>query len=220
MVFPQNPYPIVGIFSLVGVPTQGITITGTNITSGGSEQVVTDTDGSFLIDPANMGGYNDGDVIRIQAQSSSVNVTIDLINNPEGLVQDMNIPTNAEITNLCWGAGLTPPCSIPFQEQAVHAGTALKINTDIQNTGPNGLIRAVFFANGIQISDQNTTLNGGLWSPNKLYPMPNKNVNLLVNAYSWDGSGWTLTDAKTATIYPLLEFNVTIYTHVYAPQGG
>lgn len=113
-------------------------------------------------------------------------------------------PSNANVFNICWGTSQTPPCSIPPQLPAVPAGTAIKIEADIANAGGNGKVRAVFKANGVQISDQNSTLNtypgGGLWSPQVSYTMPSGNVTLEVDAYGWNGTTWVQTDSKSLTI--------------------
>ncbi len=81
--FPQNPYPIVGILQNARA---GVTVKGINLNTGGTETVITETDGSYIIDPANMtGGYSDGDVINIISGDWFINVRIDLENYPDGI---------------------------------------------------------------------------------------------------------------------------------------
>ncbi len=86
---PQNPYPLVG--TLQGLPS-GVQITCQNLTSGGTEQVITADDGSFIVDPANIGTYSDGDSIRIFSGSWYVNTVIDMINYPDGIIINLSKP--------------------------------------------------------------------------------------------------------------------------------
>ena len=115
-------------------------------------------------------------------------------------------PPNPQIFNICWGASLTAPCSVPPQMPAVPPGGAVKIMADIANSGNSGKVRAVFKANGVGISDQNSTLNtfpqGGMWSPQVSYTMPASAVTLTVEAYGWDGTNWVLKDTQSVTISP------------------
>jgi hypothetical protein len=86
--FPQNPFPIVGILQGAGA---GVTVKGTNLSTGGSEEVSTESDGSYIIDPANMtGGYSDGDVIRISSGTWYTDVKIDLVNYPAGIAANLS----------------------------------------------------------------------------------------------------------------------------------
>ncbi len=85
--FPQNPYPIVGI--LQGARA-GVTVKSVNLNTGGTEEVVTETDGSYIIDPANMTeGYSDGDIIRISSGDWFIHVRIDLTNYPGGIEKNI-----------------------------------------------------------------------------------------------------------------------------------
>lgn len=85
--FPQNPYPITGFLQGAGA---GVTVTGINLTSGGTEQVSTESDGSFIIDPANMeNGYNNGDIIHIKSGIRYNNIKIDLDNYPDGIEKNL-----------------------------------------------------------------------------------------------------------------------------------
>ncbi|MDP2217218.1 MAG: hypothetical protein Q8J68_08035 [Methanolobus sp.] len=85
----QNPYPIVGILQGAGT---GVTVTGVNLTAGGTEEVSTESDGSYIIDPANMGTYSDGDVIKISSGTWYIDIKIDIENYPDGIIANLNRP--------------------------------------------------------------------------------------------------------------------------------
>ncbi len=88
--FPQNPYPIVGILQNARA---GVTVKGINLNTGGTEEVTTETDGSYIIDPANMTeGYSDGDIIRISSGDWFIHVRIDLTNYPGGIEKNIKKP--------------------------------------------------------------------------------------------------------------------------------
>jgi len=88
--FPQNPFPIVGI--LQGAAA-GAAVKGNNLSTGGTEEVATAEDGSYIIDPANMDeGYSDGDVIRLSAGTWYTDVKIDLENYPGGIERNLSRP--------------------------------------------------------------------------------------------------------------------------------
>lgn len=88
--FPQNPYPIVGILQSARA---GITVNGINLNTGGTESVITELDGSYIIDPANMsGGYSDGDIIKIYSGTWYINIKIDLISYSDGIEKNLKKP--------------------------------------------------------------------------------------------------------------------------------
>lgn len=63
----QNPWPIVGFVPDYGI---GVTVTQRNLTTGEEESVISESDGSFLLDPINLPSSADeelGDIIRITA---------------------------------------------------------------------------------------------------------------------------------------------------------
>lgn len=102
--FPQNPYPITGLVQGAG---SGVTVKGINLSTSKSEQVTTETDGSFIIDPANMtDGYSDSDVIRLITGSWHVDVRIDLTNYPSGIDKDIDRPNAVINRRISRGAGL------------------------------------------------------------------------------------------------------------------
>lgn len=86
------------------------------------------------------------------------------------------------------------------------AGSSFTISAEIANKGPNGKVRAVFKVDGVQISDQNSTLNmfpgGGLWKPTVSYTMPNKTITITVDGYGWDGTKWVPTHTMSITRTP------------------
>lgn len=100
---PQNPFPIAGILQGAGA---GVAVTGHNLTSGGTEEVSTESDGSYIIDPANMGTYSDGDVIRIQSGSWYTDVKIDLENYPGGIEKNVSRPLVISPRRISRGASL------------------------------------------------------------------------------------------------------------------
>lgn len=103
----QNPYPITGILQGAGA---GVTVTGHNLTSGGTEEVITDVDGSWGIDPANMGTYSDGDsdgdVIRISAGAWYIDAKIDIENYPGGIEKNLSRPAIITPRRISRGASL------------------------------------------------------------------------------------------------------------------
>ena len=102
--FPQNPYPIIGIIQNARA---GVTVSGTNLNTGGTENVTTESDGSYIIDPANMtGGYSNGDIIRISSGSWLINVYIDITNYPDGKEKNINIQISVTPRIISKGASL------------------------------------------------------------------------------------------------------------------
>lgn len=99
----QNPFPIAGILQGAGA---GVTVKGTNLTAGGSEEVSTESDGSYILDPANMGTYSDGDVIRISAGAWYTDVKIDLENYPGGIEKNIRRPAVISPRRISKGASL------------------------------------------------------------------------------------------------------------------
>lgn len=104
--------------------------------------------------------------------------------------------------------GATNPLVYDIQTTPVSpkAGDSITITASLANTGPNGNVRSVFKVDGVQISDQNSTLKtfpeGGLWKPTAPYTMPNKTITIAVEAYGWNGSKWVLTDTNSITRTP------------------
>ncbi len=114
-------------------------------------------------------------------------------------------PSSAQVYNVCWGPGLGSTCLVPPERPVIATGTVFTIKADMANNGATGKIRAVFNANGVDISDQNTpslaTFTGTqFWSPTVSYTMPSTDVTLTMYGYGWDGSVWVLTDTKVSTI--------------------
>ena len=102
--FPQNPYPIIGIIQNTRA---GVAVNGINLNTGGTESVFTESDGSYIIDPANMtGGYSDGDIIRISSGSWVINVKIDLTNYPDGKLKNINRQISVTPKRVSKGASL------------------------------------------------------------------------------------------------------------------
>lgn len=116
------------------------------------------------------------------------------------------VAPKATIFNWCWKVGLAPgSCILPRDAPAITAGSSVVIQADIANSGGTGKVRCILKADGSQIvSQENASLvafpTGPLWSVRTTYTMPNKNVGLTVEAYSWNGSTWVLTDTRTDTI--------------------
>jgi len=113
----------------------------------------------------------------------------------------------AAIFNWCWKVGMpTGSCPMPRDSLAIPAGSAVVIQADIANYGYSGKVRAVIKVDGSQIVSQDNaslvtyTDKGTIWNVRTTYTMPNKDVALTVEAYSWDGSTWILTDNKADTI--------------------
>jgi hypothetical protein len=112
----------------------------------------------------------------------------------------------AAVFNWCWKVGMaTGSCNMPRDSGAVTPGSAVVIQADIANSGYVGKVRCVLKIDGSQILSQDngaldTFPTGPLWSVRTTYTMPNKNVTLSAEAYSWDGSTWVLTDSKTDII--------------------
>lgn len=136
-------------------------------------------------------------VTGIASNISTVTVT--------GVAPPIGIP-KATIFNWCWKVGLASgTCNIPREAGAIPAGSAVVIQADIANSGYAGKVRGVIKVDGSQIlSQDNPSLDtfptGPLWSIRTTYTMPNKNVNLSVEAYIWNGSAWVLSDSKTDII--------------------
>ncbi len=101
---PQNPYPIVGV---VQNARTGVTVKGINLNTGGTEEVVTVSDGSYIIDPANMtGGYSNGDIIRISSGNWIVDVIVDITNYPDGKEKKINRQISINQKKVSRGASL------------------------------------------------------------------------------------------------------------------
>lgn len=82
MPFPQDPYPIYG---KVLYRAGGYTVTLLNITTGESLTEVTESDGSFVLDPANLdSGYSDSDMLKVTYVSSYKFVVINITDYPDG----------------------------------------------------------------------------------------------------------------------------------------
>jgi hypothetical protein len=122
-----------------------------------------------------------------------------------GTVVPAGIP-KATVFNWCWKVGMaTGACAMPRDAGAVTPGSAVVIQADVVNSGYAGKVRCVIKIDGSQILSQDnpsldTFPSGPLWSVRTTYTMPNKNVTLAAETYSWDGSTWALTDSKTDII--------------------
>ena len=108
----------------------------------------------------------------------------------------------ASIFNYCWGLTVPSSCAQPPVLPNMKTGDVVTIKIDVTNLGYAGKVRAVFKINGSQISSQdNASLGvGALWSPVTTYTMPSSSVTFTAEAYSWDGSTWTMTDTRSSTI--------------------
>lgn len=87
MSFPQNPFPVFGKIIDRG---SGIVVTMLNLRTNESDTAITDTDGSFVLDPSNTdNGYEEGDILRISAMSSTRFIKVDTQLNPGGVNADL-----------------------------------------------------------------------------------------------------------------------------------
>lgn len=116
MSFPYTPYPITGKLYIIGNIAQGKKITGINTTVGDTEEITTENDGSFIIDPANMKdtanmkhGYSNNDSIKITFGAWYKYINIDLTNYPDGIQKDLSIPP---IITILKGRGIGLPQGI------------------------------------------------------------------------------------------------------------
>lgn len=87
----MNPYPIYGLFLNHGA---GELVYLFSIRTGESDSVRTESDSSYLLDPANFPNeYIDGDQLRVQSGDAFKIVTIDIINSPDGIKVDLLLPS-------------------------------------------------------------------------------------------------------------------------------
>lgn len=94
MSFPQNPWPMYGYAPGNGV---NVAVTQKNLSTNEEETVTTASDGSFILDPANLAsGYSElGDIIRVTSGIYFKEVVCDTATYPDGreIVLDQIIPT-------------------------------------------------------------------------------------------------------------------------------
>lgn len=152
-----------------------------------------------------IGGLTNGTTYYVTISSKSHNGYVSGGSaNGSGTPVGATLPT---VFNVCWGTGLPSSCSIPPLQPPITVGAPFTIKVDIANTGPAGKVRAVIKDDSTIITggDQNTTNlgtypSGGFWSPSVTYTMPNRNIQLVMEAYGWNGTSWVINDTKTSTI--------------------
>ena len=154
-------------------------------------------------------------VISGYMQEGSKSVTIGgLTNGKKYNIEVRAVSHNDEASSVATGTGTPAGATNPYllsiftTPDAPATGTSFTIEAQIANTGPDGKVRAVFKVDGVQISDQNSTLvtftdpGRVLWKPTVAYTMPNKTITITIEAYGWDGSNWVLTDTASMTRTP------------------
>jgi hypothetical protein len=184
-------------------PTGGEVFAYNVVVSGGTTYIDGYTEAGLR--NITIGGLTNGTTYNISISSKSHNGYVS-----GGSASGSGIPAGATLPTVfsdCWGTGLPTNCGLSPSQPPITVGSSFTIKVDIANTGPSGKVRAVIKDGSTVITggDQNTTNlgtypGGGLWSPYVTYTMPSRDIQLVMEAWGWNGTNWILNDTKTSTI--------------------
>lgn len=133
---PSNPYPVYGVAKVGGVVYAGVNLIVTNLDTGDSTSVVTNSKGQYVVDLGNFpNGYRNGQRISIKYCNEPTGCIYQTTISGDGMEVNLDVPESTVTKYVCWdNSQVLNPANCPVQPVVTEVVTLESEGNDAKIT--------------------------------------------------------------------------------------